>query len=195
MNKSKLLVFDEATAAMDLETDALIQKTIRKVFAERTIITIAHRLETIIDSDRILVMDAGENKEFDSPANLLSNPNTMFSSLVDKAGQSAAASLRKMAFKKATAKDGIPRSTSTLNLDIAESINEQDILIKDDVAQQDFAAIEQKILEKKNALVAMSNKQQQQDTPSESPFWWHNVGDKLDPHPVAPQTDVQENQQ
>jgi ABC-type multidrug transport system fused ATPase/permease subunit len=91
LNKSKVLVLDEATAAMDLETDSLIRHTIRRVFADRTVITIAHRLDTIIDSDRILVMDAGHVLEFDTPAALLSLPNSSFSQLVEQCGSSAQA--------------------------------------------------------------------------------------------------------
>jgi ABC-type multidrug transport system fused ATPase/permease subunit len=100
LNQSKLLVFDEATAAMDLETDSKIQSTIRQVFADRTILTIAHRLDTIIDSDRILVMEAGNIVEFDSPAALLSNPNGAFTKLVEQTGPDSAASLKKIAFSK-----------------------------------------------------------------------------------------------
>jgi ABC-type thiamine transport system ATPase subunit len=55
LNPSKLLVLDEATSALDLQTDTLVQSTIRRVFADRTILTIAHRLDTVIDSDRMCV--------------------------------------------------------------------------------------------------------------------------------------------
>uniref|UniRef100_T1J4L0 ABC-type glutathione-S-conjugate transporter n=1 Tax=Strigamia maritima TaxID=126957 RepID=T1J4L0_STRMM len=88
LRKTKVLVLDEATAAVDLETDDLIQATIRKEFADCTVITIAHRLNTIMDSTRIMVLDQGEMKEFDSPTNLLSNKNTLFYSLAKAAGLS-----------------------------------------------------------------------------------------------------------
>ena len=65
LRKTKILILDEATAAVDLETDDLIQKTIRTAFADCTILTIAHRLNTIIDSNRILVLDKGQVAEFD----------------------------------------------------------------------------------------------------------------------------------
>lgn len=71
LRKSKVLVLDEATAAVDLETDELIQQTIRREFADRTVITIAHRLNTIMDYDRVLVLDSGAIVELDSPSNLL----------------------------------------------------------------------------------------------------------------------------
>jgi len=82
---STILVLDEATAAVDAATDALIQRTIRDEFAHCTVLTIAHRLNTIIDSDRILVLDAGRKVEFGSPAELLSRPAGTFSSMVGPA--------------------------------------------------------------------------------------------------------------
>jgi len=97
LKKTRILVLDEATAAMDLQTDSLIQKTIRRVFKERTTITIAHRLDTIIFSDRILAMAQGQLKEFDTPDNLLKHPNSMFNKLVDDTGPHASATLRRMA--------------------------------------------------------------------------------------------------
>ena len=65
------MILDEATAAVDLETDDLIQATIRKEFAESSVLTIAHRLNTIMDYDRIMVLDKGELREFDKPNELL----------------------------------------------------------------------------------------------------------------------------
>ena len=86
LRKTKVLVLDEATAAVDLETDDLIQKTIRNQFADCTVLTIAHRLNTIMDYDRIMVLDKGELKEFDSPDNLLKDTEGIFYSLAKDAG-------------------------------------------------------------------------------------------------------------
>jgi ABC-type multidrug transport system fused ATPase/permease subunit len=83
--KTKVLILDEATAAVDMETDHLIQQSIRTQFPKCTILTIAHRLNTIMDYDRILVLDNGKVKEFDSPRNLLSNRNGLFYSLASQA--------------------------------------------------------------------------------------------------------------
>ncbi|CAK6953270.1 canalicular multispecific organic anion transporter 1 [Scomber scombrus] len=71
LKKSRILILDEATAAVDLETDDLIQNTIRKEFSHCTVLTIAHRLHTIMDSSRVMVLDAGKIVEFDTPSNLL----------------------------------------------------------------------------------------------------------------------------
>uniref|UniRef100_A0AC34GY50 ABC transporter domain-containing protein n=1 Tax=Panagrolaimus sp. ES5 TaxID=591445 RepID=A0AC34GY50_9BILA len=83
--QTKILVLDEATAAVDIETDQLIQDSIRTIFSKCTILTIAHRLNTILDYDKVLVMDFGEIKEFDSPQKLLSNKNSLFYSLASQA--------------------------------------------------------------------------------------------------------------
>jgi len=86
LRKSKILVMDEATANVDFETDTLIQQTIRKEFEETTVLTIAHRINTILDYDRVMVLSAGSIEEFDSPTALLSNPNSIFSSLAHESG-------------------------------------------------------------------------------------------------------------
>ncbi|XP_056309877.1 multidrug resistance-associated protein 1-like [Danio aesculapii] len=72
LRKTKILVLDEATAAVDLETDNLIQSTIRTQFEDCTVLTIAHRLNTIMDYTRVIVMDRGIITEIDSPSNLIS---------------------------------------------------------------------------------------------------------------------------
>ncbi|XP_032429695.1 canalicular multispecific organic anion transporter 2 isoform X2 [Xiphophorus hellerii] len=72
LRKTRILVLDEATAAIDLETDDLIQSTIRTQFEDCTVFTIAHRLNTIMDYTRVLVLDKGQIAEFDTPTNLIS---------------------------------------------------------------------------------------------------------------------------
>jgi len=83
LRKSKVLVLDEATAAVDLETDELIQQTIRREFSDRTIFTIAHRLNTIMDYTRIMVLDKGFLVEFDPPENLLAQKGIFYSMAQD----------------------------------------------------------------------------------------------------------------
>ncbi|KAG0315006.1 Multidrug resistance-associated protein 1 [Dissophora globulifera] len=87
LRKSKILVLDEATSAVDVETDDLIQKTIRKEFKDRTIITIAHRIKTVMDSDKILVLDHGRVHEFDTPKVLLHRRDSLFYGLAYQAGE------------------------------------------------------------------------------------------------------------
>lgn len=84
LRKPKILVMDEATASIDKETDSLIQHMIRVKFANCTVLTIAHRLNTIIDSDKILVMDAGVAAEFGSPSELLNKETGIFKSLWER---------------------------------------------------------------------------------------------------------------
>lgn len=86
LRNNKILVLDEATANVDPQTDALIQHTIRKKFEECTVLTIAHRLNTVMDSDKVLVMDAGTVKEFDQPYKLLQNPDGIFYGMVQQTG-------------------------------------------------------------------------------------------------------------
>uniref|UniRef100_A0A2K5CJD3 ATP binding cassette subfamily C member 6 n=1 Tax=Aotus nancymaae TaxID=37293 RepID=A0A2K5CJD3_AOTNA len=71
LRKTKILILDEATASIDFETDKLVQTTIRKEFSDCTILTIAHRLQSIIDSDRVLVLDSGRIVEFEAPQKLI----------------------------------------------------------------------------------------------------------------------------
>lgn len=85
LRKTRILVLDEATAAIDLSTDGLIQETIRQEFADCTVLTIAHRLNTILDSTRVLVLDQGKVAEFDSPATLLADRRSRFYALAKDA--------------------------------------------------------------------------------------------------------------
>ncbi|KAG9061584.1 hypothetical protein KI688_007163 [Linnemannia hyalina] len=84
--KCKIVILDEATASVDMATDVLIQRAIRSEFADATVMTIAHRINTIIDYDRILVMHDGEVAEYDTPQALLQDPHSIFSSLVNESG-------------------------------------------------------------------------------------------------------------
>ncbi|CAO2202878.1 unnamed protein product [Urochloa humidicola] len=83
LKRSRILFMDEATASVDSQTDAVIQKIIREDFSACTIISIAHRIPTVMDCDRVLVIDAGLAKEFDRPANLIERPS-LFGALVQE---------------------------------------------------------------------------------------------------------------
>ncbi|XP_030265342.1 multidrug resistance-associated protein 4-like [Sparus aurata] len=93
LRKNRILIIDEATANVDPRTDELIQKTIRDKFRECTVLTIAHRLNTIIDSDRILVLDNGTIQELDRPSILLQNKDGALYKMVQQMGQVEAAAL------------------------------------------------------------------------------------------------------
>uniref|UniRef100_A0A7N6BJF9 Multidrug resistance-associated protein 4 n=1 Tax=Anabas testudineus TaxID=64144 RepID=A0A7N6BJF9_ANATE len=97
LRKNRILIIDEATANVDPRTDELIQKTIRDKFRDCTVLTIAHRLNTIIDSDRILVLDAGKIHAYDEPYTLLQDPGGIFSKMVQQTGKQEAATLLQMA--------------------------------------------------------------------------------------------------
>lgn len=99
IRNNKILVLDEATANVDPHTDALIQKTIRKKFAECTVLTIAHRLHTVMDSDKILVMDDGRVVEFDTPYMLLQRDKSIFKEMVETTGTATAKVLKDIAEK------------------------------------------------------------------------------------------------
>ncbi|KAI9025116.1 hypothetical protein CLU79DRAFT_98313 [Phycomyces nitens] len=89
LKNSRLIIMDEATASVDFETDKKIQNTIREEFVHSTLICIAHRLRTIIDYDRVLVLDQGNVVEYDTPANLLLNNagSGLFKSMCEKSGE------------------------------------------------------------------------------------------------------------
>ncbi|KAI1314400.1 hypothetical protein EDD11_002226 [Mortierella claussenii] len=87
LRKTKILILDEATAAVDVETDELIQRTIRTEFKDRTILTIAHRIKTVMDSDRILVLERGRVQEYEAPSVLLMRKESLFYKLAEQAGE------------------------------------------------------------------------------------------------------------
>ncbi|XP_069668825.1 probable multidrug resistance-associated protein lethal(2)03659 isoform X2 [Periplaneta americana] len=97
VRNNKILVLDEATANVDPQTDELIQATIRRKFVNCTVLTIAHRLHTVMDSDRILVMEAGSVAEYDHPHILLQNKKGILYQMVQQTGQAMAESLIKVA--------------------------------------------------------------------------------------------------
>lgn len=97
LRNNKVLMLDEATANVDPQTDSLIQRTIRTKFAPCTVLTVAHRLNTIMDSDKVLVMDRGRLVEFDHPHILLQNEYGQFTSLVKETGRAMFEQLCKVA--------------------------------------------------------------------------------------------------
>ncbi|XP_076757866.1 ATP-binding cassette sub-family C member 4 [Xylocopa sonorina] len=104
LRNNRILMLDEATANVDPQTDALIQHTIRKKFAKCTVLTIAHRLNTIMDSDKVLVMDKGHMAEYDHPHILLQNNYSQFTSLVKETDRAMYDQLVKVAKQSYVAK-------------------------------------------------------------------------------------------
>ncbi|CAH2237489.1 jg12822 [Pararge aegeria aegeria] len=102
VRRNRLLVLDEATANVDPQTDALIQTTIRNKFADCTVLTIAHRLHTVMDSDKVLVMDAGQMVEFDHPHMLLKKEGGILRGMVDQTGRAMAETLARVAMQAIT---------------------------------------------------------------------------------------------
>jgi len=97
LRKPRVLMLDEATASVDNDTDAMINKTIKERLlssGETSMLVIAHRISTVIDSSKVLVLDHGHVQEFDTPTALLTDRKSSLSSMVDKMGVSAAATLR-----------------------------------------------------------------------------------------------------
>ena len=84
LRKSKIIVMDEATASIDYKTEELIQKAINEILDNSTFITIAHRIKTILNYDRIIVLDNGNIVDFDKPDNLIKNKNSLFYELYKK---------------------------------------------------------------------------------------------------------------
>jgi len=99
LKRPKVLFMDEATASVDVETDLLVQETIREQFRDCTIVTVAHRLHTIIDFDKVLCMQAGNVMDYGPPHELLQKEDSLLTSLVKDMGPSAEKELRSRAEK------------------------------------------------------------------------------------------------
>jgi ABC-type multidrug transport system fused ATPase/permease subunit len=99
LRRSRILVMDEATASVDSHTDRCLQETLRTNFAHCTVICIAHRLDTIIDFDKIAVLDQGRVVEFDHPARLLMRETSVFKSLVAELGPEGAEKMKQIAIQ------------------------------------------------------------------------------------------------
>jgi len=98
LRENRILVMDEATANVDPQTDALIQTTIRHKFNACTVLTIAHRLQTIMDSDKVMVLDAGHIVEFGAPYELLmTSQSNVFHGMVMETGKTTFEHLLKIA--------------------------------------------------------------------------------------------------
>ncbi|CAF4273615.1 unnamed protein product, partial [Adineta steineri] len=110
-------------------TDELIQQAIRDKFKECTVLTIAHRLRTIIDSDRILVLGNGEVLEFDTPSSLLANSDSYFVSLVEQTGSNEAEYLRTLANRTNTKTKSVTQKSISDDDDITPIMNENDPLL------------------------------------------------------------------
>ena len=87
VSRPRVMVLDEATSAVDMHTDALIQRSIREEFTDATLLVIAHRLSTIADFDRILVLSDGQVAEFGSPRELWERPQGIFRAMCDESGE------------------------------------------------------------------------------------------------------------
>lgn len=100
IRKPKILIMDEATASIDEMTDQLIQKMIKEEFSNSTILTIAHRLNTIIAYDRVMVLDKGKIAEFDTPWNLIQKQDGQFLGLIREHGEEFEKEMRSLAAAK-----------------------------------------------------------------------------------------------
>ncbi|CAM2724338.1 unnamed protein product [Rotaria socialis] len=129
LKKNKILVIDEATANVDNATDELIQRAIREQFKNCTVLTVAHRLRTVIDSDRIMVLGSGNILEFDTPQALLFDAQSQFSSLVQQTGIGEAEHLRILANTAAEFNRKIAQDIVISNENTFEKNNESDPFI------------------------------------------------------------------
>lgn len=124
LRHNKILIMDEATANVDPETDKLIQQTIRSKFAHCTVLTIAHRLHTVMDSDRVLVMDAGEVRELGHPYELLQRTGGYLRQLVDNTGAATSFALQQAA-EQSYSKQILGDDTAAEDLNITLAMEEK----------------------------------------------------------------------
>ena len=133
VKKTKVLVIDEATANVDFMTDALVQKAIRECFSDCTVLTIAHRLHTIIDSDRIMCLSKGRLENFGRPCDLLEDESTIFYELVQNLDPAEREKLHKLAnesrYSKDTKKNKADYSINSENKDTQIEYDENDPLM------------------------------------------------------------------
>ena len=115
--QNRILLIDEATANVDPKTDRLIQRTIRDKFRECTVLTIAHRLHTIIDCDRVMVLSDGCITEFDAPHVLLRRGSGMFYDMVQHTGKGEAKLLASMAEDSFTSRRHVNSHCGTESLE------------------------------------------------------------------------------
>lgn len=161
LRNTHVLLLDEATAAVDVETDALLQTMIRKNFRDKTVLTIAHRLNTIMDSDRIMVLDAGKIIEFDSPSKLLSDKKGVLHGMVEATGPESSSYLRSIAFGQVSVADSIVALSKSAELQRSNELYRSGELLKasaqiqreDDVVEHDPAPKKKKKSKKKAELV------------------------------------------
>ena len=120
LRPAPVLVIDEASAHLDMESDRVLQAAIRNIMSDRTVLSVAHRLHTVIDFDSIMVVDAGELVEYGSPAELLADPDSVFSSLVDATGRREGAKLRAAALAGTAYVASAPNSARNSDVDVGD---------------------------------------------------------------------------
>ncbi|KAF5296286.1 hypothetical protein FQR65_LT10282 [Abscondita terminalis] len=135
LRNNKILVLDEATANVDVNTDQFIQSTIRTKFAQCTVLTIAHRLHTIMDSDKVIVIDAGTVVEFGHPYILFQNKRGHFSAMVRNTGTLMEQQLKTIALHDYQKKSELETETDSESEESDTSLN---LLTSSEVARKQF---------------------------------------------------------
>lgn len=126
LKKTRILIIDEATANVDYKTDQIIQKTIREQFSDCTVLTIAHRLATVVDSSRILCLSEGQVINFDKPSELLSDETSILFELTRKLSPNERKFIFDIAFGRASFIDNMqqleppPKQTTNTKLETSE---------------------------------------------------------------------------